>query len=47
MQLSALIGGVTEYSNKINREYIWYDANDTATPIIIASQYEGITIEKT
>ena len=47
MQLSAPIGGVTEYSNKINREYIWYDANDTDTPIIIASQYEGITIEET
>ena len=46
MQLSALIGGVTEYSNKINREYIWYDVNDTETPIIIASQYEGITIEE-
>ena len=47
MQLFALIGGVTEYSNKINREYIWYDINDTETPIIIASQYEGITIEET
>lgn len=47
MQLFASIGGVTEPSNKINREYIWYDVNDINTPIIIASQYEGATITET
>lgn len=45
LQLFAQIGGVIEPSNKINREYIWYDISDTDTPIIIASQYEGTTIE--
>ena len=37
LQLFAPIGGVTEPSNKINREYIWYDISNTDTPIIIAS----------
>jgi len=45
MKLAAVIGGQTEYSNVINREYIWYDINDESTPIIIASKYENISID--
>lgn len=44
MYLTATVGGVTKTTESIIREYIWYDVNDTETPIILASPYDGETI---
>ena len=44
MYLTAEIGGQTQTTDSIYREYIWYDASDTENPIILASQYNNQTI---
>lgn len=44
LYLTATIGGIQQTTDSINREYIWYDATDTETPVIIASPYNGQTL---
>jgi hypothetical protein len=39
MYLSAVVDNDTKNTNRITRDYIWYDTTDTETPIIIASPY--------
>jgi len=41
LYLTATIGGIQQTTDSINREYIWYDATDTETPVIMASPYNG------
>lgn len=45
MYLEATIGNSTNTTERVVREYIWYDASNTEDPIIIASQYKNQTIE--
>ena len=44
MYLTAVIGGVEQTTPSIIREYIWYDANNTEEPLILASPKNGQTI---
>lgn len=45
MYMTAEINGKQVPSNHVYREYIWYDVNDTADPIIIACPYSDQEIE--
>lgn len=45
MYLSAEVGGVNQTTNHIIREYIWYDVNNTDTPVILASPLNGQTLD--
>lgn len=44
LYLTAVIDNITQRTNSIIREYIWYDTNNDDTPVILASQYSGQTI---
>lgn len=45
MYLKAVLDGEEQVTETITRDYIWYDTNNTETPILIASPYRGKTIE--
>lgn len=44
MYLTANVGNTSQQTDSIIREYIWYDATDTETPVILASSYNNQTI---
>jgi len=44
MYLTATIGGIQQTTDSIKREYIWYDATNVDTPVIMASPYNGQTM---
>ena len=45
LYLTATIGNTPQTTDPIIREYIWYDANNTLVPVILASKYNGQTID--
>jgi len=45
MYMTAVADNKTIYTSHVYREYIWYDETDTTHPIIIASPYNGQTID--
>ena len=44
MYLTAVVGGVSQTTDSIIREYIWYDVENTSEPLILASPKNGQTI---
>ena len=44
MYLTATVGGVSQTTDSIIREYIWYDVENTSEPLILASPKNGQTI---
>jgi hypothetical protein len=44
LYLTATIGNTQQTTDPVIREYIWYDANNTSVPVILASKYNGQTI---
>jgi len=41
MYLTAVVGGVSQTTDSIIREYIWYDVENTSEPLILASPKNG------